>query len=249
MQFSVKQLLESCERVLDFLVAYPPPNPPAKYAERKAELEASVARVHALASDASSGRKASRDMTARQQTLARRLRQDHLLPISRIAKALLGDDPVIQQALKMPDQGIPYAQLAAEAEGMRKDAAEHEQVFVDNGRPADFLARLDAAVAELREALMTRERTVRLHVGANKAIRHEVREGRRIVAMLDAFVQDAFAGDVEVLARWRSARRVKLSPVGGGSPATGGTADETRGSALAPPGGRSPIASATNVAA
>jgi len=225
-QFGLKQLLESCERVLDFLVAYPPPNPPAKYAERKAELEACVARVHELASDASSGRKASRDMTERQYTLARRLRKEHLLPISRIAKALLGTDPTIQQALKMPDEGIPYARLAAEAEGMRKNAAVHEQVFVDNGRPADFLARLDAAVAELREALMVRDRTVRLHVGANKGLKPEIARARRIVAMLDAYVQDAFAGNAEVLARWRSAKRVKLSPTGAGVQATGGTADE-----------------------
>ena len=226
MRFSIKQLLESCERALDFLVVYPPPNPPAKYAERKAELEASVARAHGLASDASSGRKASRDMTKRQATLARRLRKQHLLPISRIAKALLGSDPAIQQALKMPAEGIPYARLAAEAEGMRKDAAIHEQVFVENGRPADFLARLDAAVTELREALATRERTVRLHVGANKGLKPEVARARRTVAMLDAYVQDAFAGNAEVLARWRSAKRVKLSPVGSGVPATGGTADE-----------------------
>lgn len=219
-----KQVIEAFQRVQDFLSVYPPPNPPAKYAEQKAALDASVQRLLALTGDQYAGLRQKLDDTREQQKLRARLRADHLKPISRIAKAMLSSDPEIQKALAMPEPRLASTTLAAVAEGMRKIATKYEQLFVDNGRPADFLARLDAAIAALRQCVVARSGNVRLHVGAKHGLTEELRNGRKAVQMLDAMVEDAFAGNGEVLARWRVAKRVQESP--GAPRATGGTADE-----------------------
>jgi len=220
-----KQLLGSFERVQDFLKLFPLPTPPAKYAARKAELDATVTRLHALLGDQSQGQRDSRDDTKRQRAIRKLLRENHLAPISRMAKAVLPNDKTIQKGFAMPDVQLPTQKLIAMTEGIRTKAAEYEQVFVENGRPADFLARMDAVVESLRETLLGRARNVGRHVGAKAGLGQALAEGRRNVQLLDAMVLDGFAGNAELIAKWRLAKRVQ--DVGGPSfRGTGGTAEE-----------------------
>src|SRR5687767_133224 len=168
-----KQLLEAYLRVQDFLVANPPPVVPPKYAERRAELDAAVARLSELLGDQSAGVKESRDDTRRQATLRRALREKHLASVSRIAKALL-TQPEIRKALAMPPGTLSTTKLVTEAIAFRGSAARHEQLFVENGRPADFLAQMDAAIATLRASLIGRARSVGKHVGAREGLTQQL---------------------------------------------------------------------------
>mgnify|MGYP001606453958 FL=1 len=220
-----KQLLGSFERVLDFLSAFLLPTPPAKFAERSAELDATVARLRALTADQAAGQREAKDGTNRQVHVRKVLREKHLAPIARIAKAMLPDEPSIQKALAMPDGGLPVIKLIAVAGGIRTSAAKYEQVFVENGRPGDFLVQLDAAIEALRQTLLVRARSVGRHVGATAGLEQVLDVGKKCVQMLNAMVLDAFAGNAEVIATWRMAKRVQ-DVAGGGFRATGGTADE-----------------------
>src|SRR5687767_5788092 len=170
-----KQLLERYERVQDFLAANVPPNPAPTYATWREELTRAVARLNALLGDAVSGRKDSRDDTKRQYVMRRVLREKHLAPIARIAKAQLASDPVVVKALSMPDSQQPTMKLVAEAIAFRGKAAEHEQVFVQAGRPQDFLARLDAAIENLRATVIGRARSVGKHVGAREGLKQTIK--------------------------------------------------------------------------
>src|SRR5262249_4576101 len=156
--------------------------------------------------DQSAGFRQKQDDTREQQKLRSKLRAEHLLPISRIAKAVLPSDPTIQRALAMPMPRLASTGLAAIAQGMRKSATPYEQLFIQNGRPADFLARLDAAIATLKGSLVNRGRNVGLHVGAGEGLRDQLKNARVAVRMLDAMILDAYAGNGEVLARWRVAK-------------------------------------------
>lgn len=211
MRVKHKQLLESYQRVQDFLAVYQPSTPAPKYAERKAELEATVARLNALLGDQSSGVKESRDDTRRQATLRRILRQKHLAPVSRIAKALL-TEPEVRKALAMPDGGLSSMRLVAEATGFRNSATPYERLFVENGRPADFLAQLDAAIENLRASVLNRARSVGKHVGAGVGLKQTLVRARNCVLMLDAMVLDAFAGQDDIIAKWKVAKRVQDLP-------------------------------------
>jgi len=220
-----KQLVESYQRVQDFLTANPPTNPAPKYGEVRQELDDAIARLSSLLGDQSAGRRESLDDTRRQDILRRLLREKHLAPISRIAKAALGDDPVIRKALGMPNPKLPSMKLVTVAVGMRTSAAKYEPLFVESGRPANFLAQLDAAIETLRQSVLGRARSVGRHVGARAGLGQQLARARNVVRMLDAMVLDAFAGNAEVIARWNISKRVQDLP-GAAVRATGGTADE-----------------------
>jgi hypothetical protein len=219
-----KQVIEALQRVQDFLALYPPINPAPKFAETRGALDASVKRILELTGDEYVGQRSKRDSTREQEKLRKTLLKEHLTPISRIAKAILPSDPTIQKALAMPKQQLGSTRLATVGSAMRKAAAPYESMFVDADRPADFLARLDGAIAALRGSLVGRARNVGLHVGARKGLVQELRSARKSVQMLDAMVEDAFLGNAEVLARWRVAKRIQELPTA--PRATGGTADE-----------------------
>ena len=219
-----KQLLESFERVKDFLQANTPAGASASFVAKVEELVAFVARLNALLSDQVTGRKESRDDTQRTKLAAKTLRTRHLRPISLIARGLLNLDPAARKSFAMPNGQLAPMKLVGEAQAFRLAAEKHAQLMIENGRPADFLARLDAAIEALRDSVMNRASNVGLHVGAKAGLAQELRRGRGLMQVLDALVGDTFANDAEVLARWRVAKRVKaLPPVPKG---TGGTADE-----------------------
>lgn len=214
-----KQLIESYQRVQDFLGANPPPQPPPAYAAQKKALDDSVARLAVLASNESAGRKESRGETQRQRAVRGVLRENHLEPISRLGKALF-DNPELQKSLSMPSAKLLSTRLIAEAKGMRDTVASYAQQFVAHGRPQDFLAQLDAAIDALRQAMLRRAATRGKHVGAKKGLKQELQTTRRAVSLLDAQVRTVFRGNAELLAKWRTAKRVQLTPGGGRPPSS-----------------------------
>lgn len=218
MQAKQKQVFESFQRVQDFLGAHPL-SEGSSYGSPREMLDAVVAKLGGHTTEQVAGRRLSRASTQRQQALRRALREQHLIPIAAIAKATLSDAPGIEKALKLPAGNLSTTALIAEAQGIRVAIAQFEPVFVRNGRPADFLARLDAQIEELRQSLLGGARNVGRSVGAKQGMQKEIQRGRDAVRMLDAIVRTAFFGDPDVLAKWRIASRVQGVP--GGGPATG----------------------------
>ncbi len=224
MQSKQKQVMESFQRVQDFLGAHPAPAG-SSYGPPKEMLDEVVAKLSGHNAEQVAGRRLSRASTQRQKSLRRALREQHLSPIAAIAKATLSDAPGIEKALNLPPANISTARLIAEAQGIRVAIVQYEPVFVRNGRPADFLAQLDARIEELRQSRLGGAREVGRFVGAKQGIGKEIRRGRDAVRMLDAIVRSAFFGSPDVLGKWRIAMRVQGVP-GGGPAAFSGTADE-----------------------
>src|SRR5256885_536035 len=102
----------------------------------------------------------------------------------------------------MPAANITVMRLIAEAGAFREAAAPYAEKFVRSGRPADFLARLDAAIESLRQALLGKARNVGKRVGAKAGLKDEIARGRDAIEMLDAMVTTSFAGNGEVMAKW-----------------------------------------------
>lgn len=225
MQSRQKQVIEAYQRVQEFLAHHPVP-PPASYEGPKADLEGVVARLTAHTTDQVRGGRLTSAETKRMRALMRDLRKTHLKPISQIANATLKDKPGIEVALRLPKANTALTRLIADAQAIRDAAALYDPVFVASGRPADFLQRLDDAIATLTQSSVGRARNLGTKVGARAGIRQELQRGRKAVTLLDAVVQTSFANDADVLAKWRLAKRVQAMPGGGAPPATGGTADE-----------------------
>jgi hypothetical protein len=173
------------------------------------------------------GRRQRHGEVEAEPTLTRALREEHLAPISRIARAILADAPGIEKALKMPEYYITTLTLISEANAMRDAAAFYEDQFVDAGRPTDFLAQLDAATETLRQCMLGKARNLGLQVGAGAGLERQIQHGRSVLEILDTIVRAAFRDNQQLLAEWRSARRVRAKPGGvGAASAQGDTAPD-----------------------
>jgi len=122
----------------------------------------------------------------------------------------------------LPAPNLSTLKLIAEANSMRAAAAQFKPVFVESGRPEDFIERLDAATETLRQSLLGKARNVGNHVGAKRGLANEIKRGRKAVDLLDTIVRAAFSDRPDVLGRWRVAKRIRAVT----AISTGGTADE-----------------------
>jgi hypothetical protein len=225
MQITEKKVILACERVQDFLTRNAPPNPPARYAECRAELDELVPRLFARVSEQESGLRETHDDTVRQKKACGVLRRDHLAPISKFAKAALPRDPEIQKSLRMPKANLTTAQLLATAAGMRTTAAKYESRFLEVGLPQDFLAKLDAAIEAIRQTVLSRAQNAGRHIAAKAGLVVEVKRARACLKMLDAMVLYAFRAQPDVIAAWKANKRIGQPP-SFSFRGTGGTADE-----------------------
>jgi len=216
MQARQKQLIESYQRVEAFLQANPAPAP-ASYGGPKEVLDDVVAQLSNHSSEQVLGGRLSQAERRRQESLCAKLREHHLRPIVAIAKAEMADLPGIEKALRLPAATLGVTKLVAEAEAIQKAAALYQPAFVKNGRPADFLEQLSAAIDAVSQSTLGRAKNVGRQVGAKAGIAQEARRGRDAVVMLDTIVQVVFEGNDPVLRAWEVAKRVKAMP--GGSPA------------------------------
>jgi hypothetical protein len=210
-----KQAIEAYQRVQAFLADHPPPESPGYLVQKKA-LDDVVAGLADHAENQVAGRRLRGAEVPRQRALRQALREQHLAPIAQIARATLAGEPGIEKALKMPGYSLSPIKLVAEASAMRTAAAPFESQFVEAGRPADFLAQLDAAAEAVRQSMLGKARNLGRQVGGRAGIEKEIKRGRRVVDVLDTIVRAAFLGDRDVLAKWRSAKRVRALPGSGG---------------------------------
>lgn len=226
MQGKQKQVLEALLRVQEFIRASPLP-PPQEYGAPRVILDQVVATLTGQATTQITGNRLGRAEMQREAALRRALVELHLRPISLIAKASLRKAPGIGKALTMPRPQLPTSQLINEALAIRDVAVTYENRFVESGRPADFLEKLNEAIAALSSAMLGKAQNYGRRVGAGQGLVDTVREGRDALKLLDAVVTTVFAGNPDVLGRWRIARRIRALPSATPVvPATGGTADE-----------------------
>jgi hypothetical protein len=212
MQSKWRKVIESFQRVQVFLGAHPPPGS-ASYAEPQDVLAEVLKNVGDHSTEQVSGLRLSQAAKRRQDVLMRTLRTHHLRPIAAIARATFAQSPGIEKALRMPSGNLGPLALLATAKSIRASVGLYQPVFIRNGRPADFLEQLDAAIVALDESAAGRVRSVGRHVNAKAGIRKELRRGRRAVDMIDTIVRVAFEGQDEVLAEWHVAKRVQSLPV------------------------------------
>ena len=216
MEKEQKQRIEAYQRVQDFLAAHPLP-PPGTYGEPAKLLDEVIARLTSHSTDQAVGSRFRLADKEREITLRGVLREQHIRPIAKIANAVLKGSPGIDKATRMPKPQITTTRLLADARAFRAAGSLYEAVFVKNGRPADFLARFDAVAEELRQSFLGKARNVGKAVGAKEGMNDEIVRGRDAIEVLDAIVTTTFAGNNDVLAKWRSARRVRATAGGGGS--------------------------------
>ena len=218
MKGTQKQIIESYQRVQVFL-ARNPLQPPDTYGDAKQQLDDVVTRLTTLTNAQMATTRLGMAETEQQQTLRRALREQHLAPIARVANAALRHSPGIEKATRLPETQIPTTQLLTVGAAFRQAATPYEETFVRHGLSTDFLARLDAAVEALRQSQVRQADMKHNRIAAKNGIVTELLRGRQAVQMLDALVKARFGDNRDVLATWRTTKKV-LGVGGAGSAST-----------------------------
>lgn len=134
----------------------------------------------------------------------------HLRSITETAATLRTQVPGIG-ILKTPKNNLRAASLITEAETFATNAAIYQQVLIDHGQPADFVAQLTEATAVYKAAVAAKGTSLSTQRGATAGIKAEIAVGESIVRQVNANLQRALRGAPSDLAAWNSARRVTLS--------------------------------------
>ena len=166
-------------------------------------------RTHALDQDV--GTRNAMGETATQRKLRIKLRREQMRPVALIASRNLRSVPQFA-ALQMPK---PYARgqaFLASARGMAEAAAIHKDALIAHGMPSTFVDDFTAAVAKFEASLSDRAKNFNQHVKATEALSVEEKNGRTVLGVLDAIVQQALGDDAALLSAWKSARRIRQRP-------------------------------------
>lgn len=222
--------MDALLRVRVFLDEHPAPDEPA-FANAREMLDDVLERLRDLAGTQYRGHTLSRAEVRRQHDQIGVLLDRHLRPIVTIARAQIGPnaDAGVPVALRMPRLPINATRLLTVCDGMIEAVTPLTAMFVANGLPADFIARLASARDELERVMGSRAVQVGAHVHARQALTWQFLRGRRAVERLDALVRSSFRLEPAVLTAWRSAMRVRV--VSGGAGAR--TAEEVTGTGSA----------------
>jgi hypothetical protein len=148
-----------------------------------------------------------RGETAKKAVLGRNLRNHHMRPVATIAAAHLRTVPEFS-ALKMPPFKTKAGAVVQAALAMADAARAHAEVFVQNGRPADFADALVAAAAAFRGSIDARGQGYTVKASAIKGFKSTGSRATKIMSVLDAQVQVALENDPKALAGWQSAKRI-----------------------------------------
>jgi hypothetical protein len=155
----------------------------------------------------------ARAQLAKQKALRAELWNHHLRPVATIAAAHLRSVPEFA-ALRMPAHKSKPAVLVQHAITMAEAARAHSEVFVSNGRSADFADALVAAAAAMRATIDARGNSITSKASARKGLKSTGARAQVVLNLLDAQVKSALVDDPKALAGWNSARRIGRSRSG-----------------------------------
>ena len=208
MQTTQGSVLESLQAVQTFLTDNADKLGDVVKTGARQKLDDAIVELTTHAEDQQGSHLAAQGNTQQKRSLELILRRDHMAPIARIARAELPPTPAMEP-LKMPKGRPTVARLAALADGMANAATPFADTFIAAGLPADFIAQLRAATTAMVTTVAERNQNRGKRGGATTGLKQKLGRARRIVHVLDAFIQTALKDDQVLLSSWNIVKRVR----------------------------------------
>jgi len=136
------------------------------------------------------------------------LRKKHLLPISRRAKLLLRGYPGIEESVRIPHKRGSVQMHVDATKRMTKALRPHAREFIAVGFGKSFLVDCERAARLLKERDANPDTARSRRSRATRSLPDALRDGRAIIASIDAHVNAELGDDSSILAVWRGAKRV-----------------------------------------
>lgn len=213
-------------------------------ATARKRLDDVVASVTTHAFEQDVGSRGAKGETAKQRQLRVKLRRQQMRPIAVVARRNLKSTPEFA-ALQLPKATLKGQAFVASANGMADAATIHKDTLLANGLPSTFLDDFKAGVTKLESSLGSRDSSQRRRLVATTGLSVEERNGRAVLNVLDAIVEQALAGNEPALRAWQAARHIRRrTGAVNNAPATSQPAGTTPAAATTPAGGSASAASA-----
>jgi len=201
--------------------------------------------THAFDQDV--GTRGAKGETAKQRQLRMKLRRDQMEPIALIARRNLRTVPEFH-ALQMPKPSVRGQAFIASANGMADAATIHHDTLVAHGLPTGFLDDFKASVTKLETSLSDREQNRSRSIGATKGLGLEETNGRTVLSVLDALLQQALVNNESLLRKWEGARliRRRTGSANASAAASGSASPAPSANSPTPASGSSPAPAPTS---
>ncbi len=135
------------------------------------------------------------------------LRDHNMLQINAIALHHLPNTVNTRAEFKLPRDNVSTDTLVTAAKAMAAAAQPYSAIFIQQGRPADFIAQLQTATQAVETAVEAGRTGKRIRKGATSGIKSSVQAGRAAVKLLISAVTPALKQDPQLLAEWKMVTR------------------------------------------
>ncbi len=204
-----RSALSSFQRVQEFLAQLPTSSDAPTLGAQAKELGEVIARLSSNSVEQEAGGRFARVHTEAQRRLRQTLYTEHMQPIARVAREVFGASGM-DRAFRMPRHTTVNQKVLAAAGAMAAAAQKEREVFLKHGLPQNFVEQLESCASALETARNARVESGRRRVTATADLVEQVKRGKKAVRLLNAILQPRLAKDPELLAAWRSAKRIPL---------------------------------------
>jgi hypothetical protein len=206
MDTPTRNKVEMATRVRDFGRDHPDPTP--RGTEAQATLEARLTRIDTLATQHKVGRDAARAARDTKRRIRRDIREKPLHQLTRIAGAVLAEQPELHLRLELPKASVSARDFLTAARAMAAVATGQKELFLSFGMPATFLDDLAGALAQYEQAVTAVTASTASHIGARADLEAVTEEIMQVVRTIDALNHLRFADQPELLTAWEGIRNV-----------------------------------------
>jgi hypothetical protein len=175
----------------------------------RAQLATCVARVEALRGEQAAATGLLPRDAAEIRPLRVALREHHMIPIARAGRRLMEFAPGAQRAYRVPKKRASLEALLAGADRLAVYVQKHARPFLRSGFEKDFVEKLRAATAALRERTSNTGEGRRLRTAATAALTRELPKGHKIIAIMDALLSERLRADAVFARLWRRESRME----------------------------------------
>ena len=237
MQLKVLNTTDMAQRVQKFLDVQGAAIGVAVPAGLRARLDGAVTQLAASQAEQDNSAGAAKTATATQGAIRKDINARLLRPIARVAKSALRDKPDLA-ALIVPSGSMANGTFVSKLNSLAEAASAYEKVFVDHMLPADFIAQLKAASAQLTTSTESRARSIARRQAATASMIAAEKVIKDTVSVLNHVLTPLLKPNAALLADWVASKHVQqtvVNPISTGSatPAVV-TADPTQQPATAP---------------
>jgi hypothetical protein len=210
MNGNVRRKLGMAVRVRDFSRMHPATD--ANYATVIGRLEERIARLETLARQQQGAILASRSATERRRAVRRRLQDQLLRHLVRVAEAAAKEDPTLEKRFRLPDGGATYEEFRALARQLLEQGRERRDLLLAHGLANRLLDDLGAAMDQLDASMAATNEARAASATARGELERVSGEVMEVVELLDGFNRYRFGDDPGVRGAWERARRLVAVP-------------------------------------